>query len=354
MRLDGVTGAKWTKYKDALKAWIKAAGSCTQDMQAIISISSNSLVKRLSEGFKDRHQPEAKAAGTSAPPDAGAASGAPVNASRKAAGADAAVPAAAAADDPCDDSDSEGLQDILDKQLGTNSPELEAAADAAGLPWLPAGPGLLYSETREHGRRQRVVDCSSYRVGDHVDGSKEKPKEQLTVSCHDCQHQHVKWSCPHPHHRGQTSYCNRCLFKRYRATPWTLQDLHALCPLCRGACTCKACLRQPDHARRQPAVQYDSAHLSRCGQYVLRLVGGQLGAWLDRQEVEAAAGGFSCLSQLPVEKLLEQERTNCDRYVMYALPAGVAATSSASTHTVAAALGTSATLASRSFAGSRH
>jgi hypothetical protein len=39
---------------------------------------------------------------------------------------------------------------------------------------------------------------------------------QVTISCHDCQHQHVKWLCPNPAHKVSKksmywSYCNRCV-----------------------------------------------------------------------------------------------------------------------------------------------
>lgn len=33
--------------------------------------------------------------------------------------------------------------------------------------------------------------------------------QQLTTSCHDCQHQHVRWQCPDPQHSRTASFCNK-------------------------------------------------------------------------------------------------------------------------------------------------
>jgi len=196
----------------------------------------------------------------------------------------------------------------------------------------------------------------------------------LTTSCHDCQHQHIRWDCPNSNHSRKASYCNKCGTQPrshpagrhdwsgfsqccqvsvpevtagsrgrggvaggigpvqellmncppgLRGTllsccihvgrhalvclllcpptgacscatgrrPWTLRDLHACCPMCRGACTCKACLRQPDHLGRRPAAACQPSHLSRCGRYMLRLLGAPLTAWLNRQQAEVGAAG---------------------------------------------------------------
>lgn len=40
---------------------------------------------------------------------------------------------------------------------------------------------------------------------------------------------------------------HRCLHVRYAGTKLTMAELRESCPLCRGCCTCKACLSNPRH-----------------------------------------------------------------------------------------------------------
>ncbi|KAF8059101.1 JMJ25 [Scenedesmus sp. PABB004] len=200
------------------------------------------------------------------------------------------------------------------------APDAELAAAEAGLPRLPPGAGQLRQSTAG-GSFAANVDCADFcegqQTGHHAKLFRRRADgewEQLTASCHDCQYQHVRWRCPAPGHgQRSASFCNRCLLSRYRHTSLPVADLHVACPLCRGMCTCKACLRQGEHAGRLPTGEWGGPELARYGRYTLALLGPPLAAWLDAQADEAGAAGFARLEDVPVDGLATQERSNCDR-----------------------------------------
>jgi hypothetical protein len=70
-----------------------------------------------------------------------------------------------------------------------------------------------------------------------------------------------------------------------------MADMHASCPLCRGMCTCKKCLRQAEHAGRLPTGQYlrDGAAMAAAGCYVVRATGKHVAEWLAGQDAEVRA-----------------------------------------------------------------
>jgi hypothetical protein len=84
------------------------------------------------------------------------------------------------------------------------------------------------------------------------------------------------------------------LYYRFRASAFSIADMHASCPLCRGMCTCKKCLRQAEHARRLPTGQYlrDGAAMAAAGRYVVRATGSHVADWLAGQEAEVGAAAW--------------------------------------------------------------
>ncbi|WIA16214.1 hypothetical protein OEZ85_012926 [Tetradesmus obliquus] len=187
---------------------------------------------------------------------------------------------------------------------------------AAGLPLLPAGPGLLVRE----GKSEAKVCLSAFHKGDTTGknvklfqlvpaGKAGGPPErrQLSKSCHDCQEQHVHWRCSTAGCRG-TSICNRCLLYRY-AGLYSLQQLYQCCPVCRGTCTCRGCLRRADHAKLQPPPRYSAAQLASLGRYSLRLMGPDLAEMMGQQQQEAAAWGVA-LAEVPQEPLPDSDSSS--------------------------------------------
>ncbi|KAF6251790.1 hypothetical protein COO60DRAFT_583077 [Scenedesmus sp. NREL 46B-D3] len=284
---------------------------------------------RGSKPAASRGRRPAAAAAAAAPPSLPPRALGSKKPSAAAAAAAACVPAADPAPLNVVDDDPGKWRDAVDFPatgfLPVRDEALEAATAAAGLRRLAAGAGQLRQDAKGCLLR-RAVDCGQYVLGQptghhaklyrqqEVGGKLQL--QQLSTSCHDCQHQHVRWGCPT--HTGcgfRASFCNRCLHHRYRHTAFTVAALHASCPLCRGLCTCKKCLRQAEHAGRLQTGQYlrDGVAMAACGRYVVRTTGGDVAGWLAAQGAEASAAGFADLASVPVEAMLERERLNCDR-----------------------------------------
>lgn len=83
-----------------------------------------------------------------------------------------------------------------------------------------------------------------------------------------------------------TAACARCLHVRYRHTALKLRDLHRSCPMCRGVCSCKQCLRRPEHAGRLQTWTYTEQQLEGFAAYMVKVIGGPLAEWLQEQSTE--------------------------------------------------------------------
>jgi hypothetical protein len=90
-------------------------------------------------------------------------------------------------------------------------------------------------------------------------------------------------------HRLCCCCCCRCLLYRY-AGLYSLAQLHGQCPLCRGVCTCRKCLRSADHTKLQPPPAYSSQQLQQLGRYSLRMMGPLLASMMRQQQQEVRAG----------------------------------------------------------------
>jgi hypothetical protein len=77
----------------------------------------------------------------------------------------------------------------------------------------------------------------------HMQRSEPHPNSQAAMCAVLCECPSSKPTCVCP------SCCHacRCLVYRYGGIKLTLSDLHESCPLCRGCCTCKACLGRAKH-----------------------------------------------------------------------------------------------------------
>ena len=78
--------------------------------------------------------------------------------------------------------------------------------------------------------------------------------------------------------------CFRCLEKR--SYGFSLLELHQCCPLCRGICTCRACLRENKY---QPP-EVPPAEQQGCATYVLQILGPHLEQQLREEEEEVRQG----------------------------------------------------------------
>ncbi|KAF8057712.1 JMJ25 [Scenedesmus sp. PABB004] len=200
--------------------------------------------------------------------------------------------------------------------------DVAAVVAAAGLPRLAAGRGLLKKDVAR-GRREEQVALDSYARGDatgaHCKLYAQVPTsgggsewKQVSKSCHDCQVQHVPWTCAREGCRGQ-SVCNRCLVYRYDGL-YSLAELHEACPACRGVCTCRRCLRTADAARLLPPPSHGPGAAARFGAHALRLLRPLLADLLAAQEEQAAAWGVGGgLAAVPREALAQRQRVLCDR-----------------------------------------
>lgn len=65
-----------------------------------------------------------------------------------------------------------------------------------------------------------------------------------------------------------------------------MEELHQCCPICRGICTCRKCLRVAKHVEMLPPPTYSEQQRQRHGRYLLRLLGPSLAQLLDQQEHE--------------------------------------------------------------------
>lgn len=77
----------------------------------------------------------------------------------------------------------------------------------------------------------------------------------------------------------------RCLLQHYHSR-YTLEELLWCCPPCRAACACSSCLRDADHTRLVPPLQYSQQQQQRQARYVLREVLPHLSELLQQQQTE--------------------------------------------------------------------
>jgi len=77
----------------------------------------------------------------------------------------------------------------------------------------------------------------------------------------------------------------RCLLQHYHSR-YTLEELLRCCPSCRAACACSSCLRDADHTRLVPPLQYSQHQQQRQARYVLREGLPHLSELLQQQQTE--------------------------------------------------------------------
>ncbi|GMH40805.1 hypothetical protein BSKO_08709 [Bryopsis sp. KO-2023] len=131
---------------------------------------------------------------------------------------------------------------------------------------------------------------------------------QISKSCHQCQDQHITFTCKTGKEGCKASYCRRCCDKYYIGIAY--EDIMEKCPRCRGFCNCRGCLR----VQFNPTVPQRSEKMSKTlAEHVLKCTGGlikEVLASFDKELADADAG--MKLEDVEVEPT-GTRRINCDR-----------------------------------------